>query len=341
MTVDERIFVLIPSFNEDHLRMTVEGALAAAEKPENVFFGICQQSTTGEFEDFRDNPNIRVMNVFCHEPRGADLARVVAGALHNDEPYMLKLDAHHLFADGWDTLLISKHQELEKEFEKPIITQYLPRYIIRDGEVEKLDQAEGFITTSPSMQIFDDFRAAMTWMPVYSYGAPAKSPWSEHHCISNHFIFSRSSFFWELLPDPALMFEGDEPCLALRAWTRGYRMFAIPEQVLWHRCKFPELPEDKGDGGVGQMNGLLDEGDWRHVDEYNNRLRRISGKFRTEQILTGQILGYWGSPTKELIEEYCEAAGFDVLALYKKLNEWHVASYGFNFSDTTGIVSRT
>lgn len=102
-----------------------------------------------------------------------------------------------------------------------------------------------------------------------------------------------------------------------------------------------ELPENEGDGGVGQMNGLLDDGDWRHVDEYNNRMRRISGKFRTEQILTGQILGYWGSPTKELIAEYCEAAGFDVLALYKKLNEWHMTSYGFNFSDTTGIIPRT
>ena len=340
MDADERIFILVPSFNEDHLRMTVEGALEAAERPENLFFGICQQSTTGEFEDFRDNPNIRVMNVFCHEPRGADLARVVAGALHNNEPYMLKIDAHHLFADGWDTTLISKHKELEKEFEKPLITQYLPRYIVRDGEVEKLDQSEGFETTSPSMKMYDDIRCVMTWMPIYGYGEPAAKPWSEHHCISNHFIFSRSSFFWEILPDPAIMFEGDETCLAVRAWTRGYRMFAIPEHVMWHRCKFPESGQDSEDGGVASMNGLLDEGDWRHVDEYNNRMRRMSGKFRTEQVLTGQLLGYWGSPTKELLEEYCKAAGFDVIDLYRKMNEWHVESYGFKFSDTTGIVSR-
>ncbi|MFM9051620.1 MAG: hypothetical protein ACKOKF_04765, partial [Bacteroidota bacterium] len=83
-----------------------------------------------------------------------------------------------------------------------------------------------------------------------------------------------------------------------------------------------------------------DEGDWRHVDEYANRLRRISGKFRTEQVLTGRLLGYWGSPTIELLEEYYRAADFDMRDLYKKLNEWHVQNYGFKFADTTGIISR-
>ena len=88
------------------------------------------------------------------------------------------------------------------------------------------------------------------------------------------------------------------------------------------------------------MNGLLDEGDWRHVDEYQNRLRRISGKLRTEQVLTGQLLGYWGSPTKELLEEYYKAADFDIPDLYKRLNQWHEETYGFKFSETSGITSR-
>jgi len=343
MSNDERIFVLIPSFNEDHLRLTVEGAIATAANPEGLSFGICQQSTTGEFEDFRNLKNVRVTNVFCDSPRGADLARIMAGSLHDDEPYMLRLDAHHLFADGWDSVLLAKHRALEaaNPDTKPLITQYLPRYGVYDGEIRVIDEPGS--TRAPSMQMLgsraDSF---MLWMPMYLYGEPVAGDWHEHHCLSNHFIFSRSEFFWEIMPDPAIMFEGDEPCLALRAWTRGYRMYAIPEMIVWHRAKFPDIPKDGDDflGQVAMLNGRLDAGDWRKVDEYANRMRRISGKLRAEKILSGQHLGEWGAPSLNLLKRYYQAAKFDIEEFYEESNRLHLEVYGYKFSEKANLIPR-
>jgi hypothetical protein len=342
MSGNEQIFILIPSFNEDHLRLTVEGAIATAEKPDNLSFGICQQSTTGQFEDFRNLKNVRVTNVFCDSPRGADLARVMAGALHDHEPYMLRLDAHHLFDNGWDRILLDKHRKLEESDPKtrPLITQYLPRYGLYDGEINVIDSPDN--GSAPTMAMYDRPETFIAWMPMYGYGEPVRGEWQEHHCLSNHFIFSRSEFFWEIMPDPAIMFEGDEPCLAVRSWTRGYRMYAIPEMIVWHRAKFPDIPDGDDDiaGQIAMMNGRLDELDWRHIDEYNNRRRRLSGKLRTQRILTGQYLGEWGAPSMNLLKRYYQAANFDIQEFYKKLETHQKESYGYDFSETVGLTPR-
>jgi len=144
------------------------------------------------------------------------------------------------------------------------------------------------------------------------------------------------------MPDPAIMFEGDEPCLALRAWTRGYRMYAIPEMIVWHRAKFPDIPKDGDDflGQVAMLNGRLDAGDWRKVDEYANRMRRISGKLRAEKILSGQHLGEWGAPSLNLLKRYYQAAKFDIEEFYEESNRLHLEVYGYKFSEKANLIPR-
>jgi hypothetical protein len=56
----------------------------------------------------------------------------------------------------------------------------------------------------------------------------------EHYNFSAHFVFTIGSFIQDVLPDPFLTFIGEEQTTALRACTRGYRIFSIRDTLLWH-----------------------------------------------------------------------------------------------------------
>jgi GT2 family glycosyltransferase len=142
------------------------------------------------------------------------------------------------------------------------------------------------------------------------------SPWAEdelykeHHCISAHFLFTLPSFLEEVLPDPLIMYSGEEMSTAVRAWTRGYRMVTIKNPIAWHLNKFH--------GDKYEKDRLWDP---RNSEEpFKHFLRKNKkGIARAKKILTGDLLGYWGSPTKEALALYEKASGISFEAIYRDL----------------------
>ena len=51
-------------------------------------------------------------------------------------------------------------------------------------------------------------------------------------------VFSDINFVYEVTPDPLITFGGEQQTIAIRSWTRGYRMFCIPKNIIWHKNKY-------------------------------------------------------------------------------------------------------
>jgi hypothetical protein len=96
----------------------------------------------------------------------------------------------------------------------------------------------------------------------------------------------------------------------MRAWTRGYRIFSIKEDVLWTREMFH---------GRDIRNSWRSKADESPEGETPFKTKVVMGTLRNKDILTGKVLGVWGAPTLELLEEYEKAAGVDYKEFYKKM----------------------
>jgi hypothetical protein len=127
--------------------------------------------------------------------------------------------------------------------------------------------------------------------------------YAETHFVSGHFIFGTSDFYKEIIPDPRLLFFGEEHTTGLRAWTNGFRIFSIKENVLWHLGKTKEY--FRGIGADNWRNPIISDaaeiklgnlGNYR--DYYNN-------------ILKGLEYGPLAAKDEESYIEYLRAIGFD------------------------------
>jgi hypothetical protein len=90
--LNEDIFIAIPSFKEEDLLNTVKSIYENAEKPDNVYVGICNQRTDGNFEDFSSFPNVRTANLTTPYAFGLGMGFLLATWLLQDEQYVMRID---------------------------------------------------------------------------------------------------------------------------------------------------------------------------------------------------------------------------------------------------------
>lgn len=129
----------------------------------------------------------------------------------------------------------------------------------------------------------------------------------EHFNISSNYFFTIPKFIEDAMPDPLIMYAGEEVVAALRLWTRGYKMFTIKDLIVWHLNK---------NGIKNPLDRLYNPGDIDLVQHYQHKDRKNIE--RIIKILTGEMLGYWGAPSKELLEEYERANNLNFTDFYKK-----------------------
>lgn len=121
--------------------------------------------------------------------------------------------------------------------------------------------------------------------------------------MSGHFIFSTSDFYKEIIPDPRILFFGEEHTTGLRAWTNDFRIFSVKENVLWHLGKTKEYFQ-----GIGADN-------WRNPININEAVLQLGnfGKYahHHNNILKGLEYGPLAAKDEESYIEYLKAIGFD------------------------------
>jgi hypothetical protein len=326
--MNKTIYVSIAACNEKDLYQTVLSAIHNAAHPDRLYFGIVSHSFTKELQDLSAiNGNINCMYVSYPGPTGVGLPRLIASMLNNRlQDFYFQIDAHMIFENNWDVDLIEAYDKIKIKFEKPIITTYGPWWYEDDGGCIKLSthpdmlvdpyDFKGVVGVTTGGLRVGDFKSNLfrRHIPIdgsHTDWATLDSDYNEHHLIAGGFFFTEMSFVSEVLPDPYILFGGEEPTTALRAWTRGYRFFNIKKPICWHKNKLGDNP---------------DKDDWRTPS--NSPDKRVFSLFvendvhslkRVKDVFLGNIIGYWGAPNVELLKEYESVLGVSFAEYYDQV----------------------
>jgi len=137
----ETIFVVFPALDDHEIFATIEDAFKKAEHPERLVLGIAPLYSTRRY--LRDvkkftkkfgsqirlsEIKVTAKNIF--ETLGVGKGRRAAADLYAGEDYVLQIDSHTWFAQGWDTRLIGLHKQAVKELglSKVLLTGYAGHY---------------------------------------------------------------------------------------------------------------------------------------------------------------------------------------------------------------------
>jgi hypothetical protein len=300
---DKKIFIALIAYNEPDINQTIYNCLENAKYPERISFGIWNHFNNEKIiiDKF---PNCKIVNVEYNSLLGVGLPRLNVLSLYNNEDYILQIDAHMLFDKDWDTNIIFRFLNIKEFYLNPVITGYI-------GWWSRLD--DGTITNYSPVNSYKSGKMIITKELIGNnpHQILAGVNWNnklfeEHYGFSAHFVFTEPKFFQEILPDPKIMFAGEETTTALRGWTRGYKFFVIPESVVWHR--------NKGTGILYKYDRFNYLGNPDLSAHYFKKVAQ--SEKRVQDILTGNILGYWGAKSLESLEEYENAIGINFKDLY-------------------------
>jgi len=227
-----KIFVHLPAYREPELVPTIKDCLANAHDPKRVVFGICRQFNPDDgfdnLDEFKGDKRFKVIDMHYTEAKGLPYARAKINELITNETYILQLDSHHRFTQGWDKTLVDMHNQLEKKGSKPIITGYIPYYSPFNDPAGRCHEPwqQQFACFYPHGTIFIRPSLLEGWQ---NRTEPVRSRF-----ISGHFAFARTEWAKEIKHDPKIYFSGEELNLTVRSFTHGYDLFHPHKIVIWH-----------------------------------------------------------------------------------------------------------
>ncbi|MBF0168419.1 MAG: methyltransferase domain-containing protein [Alphaproteobacteria bacterium] len=292
-----RIFVSIASYRDTECQWTVEDLFRKASKPDRVFVGICWQMVPEEDGDCFVKPSPRpeqTRSAMFHvaQSQGVGWARAQAHRLWRGEDYLLNIDSHTRFVEGWDDLMIEQLRACPAP--KPLLTTYPLGYVppdnldkpaltlLKAGSFNK----EGILhNKSRSFSIED---APAQPMPTMLYAAG--------------FAFSSSKVLAEIPYDPLIYFQGEEIAMATRLWTHGWDLFSPSRVLLFHA--YTKTTERK--------KAWHDNKDWQKLnDQSYARVAHLTGSKPTANAEALKDIDRYGLGSQRSIEEYQSASGIN------------------------------
>ena len=303
-----RIFISIASYQDPLLFPTIFSAYNSAQNKENLIFSICDQSDKGiDIDAIPFKNQIHYEHVDPLLSKGPCWARSRLQSFYQGEEYFLQIDSHTIFLDNWDAILIEQLNKIKANsandayFKKPIITSYPRAFEVLDYENYKFK----LYTSDKRTQVLRYRKEFIFSKGSYSrqVGIPTQNNNIEHGIlIAAGCIFSQGLFLKEIPYDPRFYFYGEELSIALRAFTKGYSIFHIPDIPLFHLYtdvknltrKLHWDPEDDKERAVK----------WSELDRKS--LKRL------DLLFTENLEGEFGLGNQRTLSDYSEISGVDL-----------------------------
>lgn len=131
------IFVSMATLDDTETVPTIRNMFSAAKFPERIYLGVSciAENSRGLKKEEKKNNKIKVKYTKIKKNNWRDIfgtgyGRFTAMSLYDDQDYVLQIDSHTLFSDGWDEYLIDLFEEAKSslDYNKIVLTNYLPRY---------------------------------------------------------------------------------------------------------------------------------------------------------------------------------------------------------------------
>jgi hypothetical protein len=287
------IFINIASYRDPDLVNTVRSCFENANNKENIFFSIFSQAEDWEHPDlfFIPDNQIRYQKVHWSESLGVCWAR-----LRSSQPilgdFYLQIDSHSRFVSGWDDLIINNFYSA-KDFwgDRIILTNYPDPFEIAEDGTDNLINYNGL-------------RKIEAIWPDSSNILQGDSEWplvvdtlhgDEQFYLAGGNMFSTTKLISEIPYDENLYFIGEEPTLAIRAYTRGIRLISPTVKFMYsnynrENSKRPLHWEDSSRW-------------WNLNIESFKRIKRV--------FAGDQSLGIYGIGSPQLFLQYQKIIGID------------------------------
>jgi hypothetical protein len=292
-----KIFISMAALHEKFVYETVTSAIENADNPRSLSFGIFVQQSEEKVYNFEKISNrINCIVADAKYILGVGGSRLSASVLRQyDEDFYLQIDSHLIFTKGWDTILLNRYNNLLKTNKKPIISMGGPGWFYENEKIVLNGKTNGVLIASPKLD-------SSSTSGNIVFGTSLFSETQESLFCTAQFMFSDISILDEVSPDPFILFEGEEPTFSLRVCTRGYKIFAIEEVIFYHldKTKNPEF-------------------NWREIPKLRfSEERMYFSRKRVRDVMLGKILGYWGAPDKQSLDEYYSKINVDVKGFFQK-----------------------
>ena len=283
-----RILLQLPAYRDPELLKTIGSALDNATHPERIHFGICRQYNPEDgfdnIDEYRNDPRFKIKDIPYEQAKGLAYARgIINDELLTDEEFVLQLDSHHRFIEGWDELLLSWYDGLVEDGYNPIIGGYLPYYNPFNDPEDRVQ--EPWFSEAASFYPFGT---------IFIRPTGVKGGWKHltkpypARFLSGHFAFGPNKWAREVRHDPNIFFAGEELNLTIRSYTHGYDLFHPHRLVIWHAT----MREERA--GMLVWDDQHKRGEtlwWKGNDLARSRIRQLLGVEDNGHDLTGYDLG--------------------------------------------------
>ena len=227
----ETIFVSIGSYRDEECLRTVRDAFAKADTPSRVHVGVCEQNKE-EAEACgavgAHGGQVRTITLDYTAAKGPTFARHLCNTLYEGEDYLLQIDSHTRFVQGWDSRLIAMLQQCPAA--KPVLTHYPLSYEPASDDLpsEMLTHVPVMCRSKWNGDGLPTFEAVM--QPVATAGL-RRVPF-----MAGGMLFASGRVFQEVALDPGLdyLFQAEEALLSARLYTHGWDLFTPSENVVLH-----------------------------------------------------------------------------------------------------------
>lgn len=233
----KRIFVSIASYCDEECVPTIQDLFKQAAHPERITVGICWQYTPELQPPFCPVPkqySSRVKQYSFHfsESKGAGWARHTAQSLYDGEDFILQIDSHMRFFEGWDEMLLEQHAIAPSD--KMVMSSFCDNY-----------EPGSPVNLSPYFFAICIRRVDNTEQIVHLQNHlllhVPKRPFLSATVVFN-FIFAPAEAFLKAPIDPYIYFRGAETTQAARFWTSGYDIYQPNKHIALHRWNVPPQP---------------------------------------------------------------------------------------------------
>jgi len=297
------IFLSIASYCDPVLGFTLARAVATARWPDELHFGVVDQSPATApvpnrqtWEPARTS-YVRIEPVYA---RGPCWARAIAMSLYDGEDWFLQIDSHMDFDLHWDQRLAEQADALSAGRRGVVITAYPNAFVFEgDRPVRKptTDKVLAHVVKTGSV-----FEADHPVLPFEAHPVEWDEPLPGFHLAAGC-LFAPGRLVQQFPYDPWFYFHGEEQALAARLFTHGWDIFHMPGLPLYH------LYNTRESGAPPRP---------MHWDEQHDRERARNwwqleqrSRHRLSALLAGEDLGAYALGKVRSMEDYAEFSGID------------------------------
>jgi hypothetical protein len=299
-----KIFVSIAGYRDTELPKTIKSMLDSARYPNDLNITVLSQDYPTRHPDLSFAKKLNYLQMNYKEARGAGYARKLLMEEYNGEDFFFQTDSHMRFAPNWDVCMITMLEEAKQieGSEKIILSQFPAPYKVLTNGKDEFPVGDQWYWSDPSWTSVVRTHAD-TWAgnreSLPSFDAPHPS-----HAILAGYIFANGSLVNEVPYDERISFMGEELCFSIRAYTRGWKIYAPNEMLLWHyyvRKDRPKVWSQRDDSGKKE--------NWKDIEKTSKIIQKM--------VLTGEEKGTYGIGDRDLYEEYQKMIGIDFKEFYK------------------------